>query len=136
MAEAEYRRLIALDGLAVQPRAPALRRAAKAHLPQLATSRSELERRFLFLCEAGGLALPETNTIVCGFEVDAVWRARRLVVELDGHAAHARPLVAERDRHRELALRAAGFGVRRYTWLQVTGEAAAVLADVRAGIEG
>ena len=44
--------------------------------------------------------------------------------------------VAERDRHRELVLRAAGFGVRRYTWLQVTGEAAAVLADVRAGIGG
>ncbi len=134
VAEAEYRRLVDVGDLAARPRAPVLRRAVRAHLPQLATSRSELERRFLFLCEATGLALPETNVMLCGFEVDAVWRERRLVVELDGHAAHGRPRAAERDRHRELVLRAAGFEVRRYTWLQVTADAAAVAADLHPAV--
>ena len=86
------------------------------------------------LDDAAGLALPESNVIIGGFEVDAVWRDRRLVVELDGHAAHARPLVAERDRQRELTLRAAGYGVRRYTWLQVTTDPAAVAADLHPAV--
>jgi hypothetical protein len=135
LAEAEYRRLIRLEDIAGLPRAPALRRAVAGHLPALATSRSELERRFLFLCEAAGLPMPKSNVIVCGFEVDAVWPNRRLVVELDGHTAHARPLAAERDRRRELTLRAAGYGVRRYTWLQVTADAGAVAADLRSAID-
>ena len=137
LAEAEYRKLLDLDELAHalgrgRRGSAALRRALDRHMPQLARVRSELERRFLELCERHGLPLPEVNVKVAGFTVDALWRAQRLVVELDGRAAHDGPSRAEADRRRELALRAAGFTVYRYTWHQVTREPQRVVADVRA----
>jgi very-short-patch-repair endonuclease len=94
-----------------------------------------LERRFLLLVERTGLPIPEMNAIVEGLMVDALWREAGVVVELDGHRAHARAAASERDRGRELALRAAGFTVLRYTWQQVSRECAAVIADLRAALE-
>lgn len=136
LAEADYRGL--LDAAAIErltgrgrPGATALREAVSLHLPQLAVTRSALERRFLLLVERSGLRTPEVNAVVEGLMVDALWRDARLVVELDGHVAHARPAAAERDRERELALRATGFAVLRYTWRQVTAEPERVITDVR-----
>ncbi len=63
--------------------------------------------------------------------VDALWRRQRVVVELDGHGAHGARAQFERDRKRELRLRADGLVVIRYTWRQVTGEAETVTADLR-----
>jgi very-short-patch-repair endonuclease len=61
--------------------------------------------------------------------------AERVVVELDGHESHAKPAAVERDRRRDLELRAAGFEVRRYTWQQVTRAPDAVVADLRTAID-
>jgi hypothetical protein len=108
----------------------ALRAALDRHMPQLARSRSVLEERFLALCETHGIPLPEMNAAVCGLTVDALWRAERVIVELDGHRAHGTPARAERDRRRELSLRAARFSVHRYTWQQVTEADRDVAADV------
>lgn len=139
LAEADYRGL--LDPPAIErllgrgrPGAGALRKALLLHLPQLAATRSLLERRFLLLVERRGLPLPEVNGVVAGLTVDALWRKPRVIVELDGHAAHARPSAAERDRNRDLALRGAGFTVLRYTWQQVTDEPDAVVADLGAAL--
>jgi len=111
-----------------------LRLALTHHLPSLAHTLSVLEERFLLLCEDAGVPLPEVNVLVAGLKVDALWRARRLVVELDGHDAHGYPAAAERDRRRELTLRDAGYDVRRYTWQQVTEQADRVIADLRTGL--
>ena len=58
--------------------------------------------------ERAGLPRPQTNVRLAGHEVDAVWRAQRLVVEVDGHAFHGSRAAFERDRRRDADLLAAG----------------------------
>ncbi len=98
---------------------------------ELAATLSELERRFLELCEAADVPLPEVNGRIGRMRVDAVWRTVGLAVELDGSAAHSHWAASKRDQQRELALRARGFQVIRYTWEQVTRRPDAVIADLR-----
>jgi very-short-patch-repair endonuclease len=74
---------------------------------------------------------PEVNATTAGLEVDALWRERRLIVELDGHRFHAHPAEVERDRDREPQLRSSGYGVVRYTWRQVAERPEAVIAELR-----
>ncbi len=114
------------------PGSAALRSALAQHRPELARTRSVLEERFVALCEAEGVPPPRVNASICGLTVDALWADRAVIVELDGHAAHATPSAAERDRRRELRLRAAGYQVVRYTWQQVTQEPGVVSADLQA----
>jgi hypothetical protein len=137
LAEAEFRRLVTLDELRGslgqgQRGSTALRRALDQHLPQFARTLSELEDRFLELCEAYGIEIPEVNARVCGFKVDALWRQRHVIVELDGQIAHGTPPAIERDRARDLRLRAAGYIVRRYTWHQITTQPDLVATDLEA----
>jgi hypothetical protein len=139
VAEADYRGLLDASAVAAvlgpgRPGSGALRKALKAHLPQLAETLSVLEERFLLLCESYGIPLPEVNAVVGGLKVDALWRGSRTIVELDGHEAHAGPSAAERDRARELVLRTAGYRVLRYTWQQVTKQADVVAADLRVAL--
>jgi hypothetical protein len=136
LAEADYRRLldvVALQRLAGRgrPGSGALRQALEAHRPDLARTRSELEQRFVELCIRGHIPPPELNVTVCGLMVDALWRDQRLIVELDGRAAHGTQAQLARDHERDLRLRAAGFRVLRYSWRQVTRAPALVLADLR-----
>ena len=51
---------------------------------------------------------PAVNVSVAGFEVDAVWPDRGLVVELDGYAFHRTRAAFERDRVRDAKLQLAG----------------------------
>jgi very-short-patch-repair endonuclease len=93
-----------------------------------ALTRSEAERRLLDLVREAGLPRPETNVKVDGCEVDLLWRAQRLIVEVDGYAFHGGRAAFERDRRRDAALQAAGYRVVRFTWRQITGEPHAVVA--------
>jgi very-short-patch-repair endonuclease len=134
--EADYRRrLDAPAALAICTRgrdgSAALKRALEHHLPEHARANGELEARFLQLCRRAGLPAPQVNVRVAGVLVDVFWPEHRLVVELDGVAAHATPAGLHRDRDRDLRLRAAGVRVVRYTWRQVTGEPERVIADLR-----
>ena len=63
--------------------------------------------------------------------VDAVWEGSMVVVELDSRAAHGTPAAMEEDRRRDLALRAAGYTVFRYTWRQLTQQPDLVYVDLR-----
>ena len=139
LADAEYRGLLDPSSLqAVLGRgrrgSAALGAALDEHLPELAATRSELEQRFLLLCRERGIPAPEVNVLVGRFLVDAIWRDRGVIVELDGHATHAVAAAIERDRRRDLELRAAGYVVLRYTWRQVTREPERVAADLGAAL--
>ena len=108
-----------------------MRRALRRHLPKLAETWSQLEERFLLLCQSHRIPLPEVNARVGRFIVDALWRDEAVVVELDGAAAHGGWAAIKRDRERELTLRGAGYTVARYTWEQVTDRAVDVAGDLR-----
>jgi hypothetical protein len=93
LAEAEYRNLLDPEAVPAlikrgQPGSAALGLALDRHLPRLAKTRSVLEERFLGLCEAQDIPLPEVNVKVCGLMVDCLWRVRRVIVELDGKPGH------------------------------------------------
>jgi very-short-patch-repair endonuclease len=103
-------------------RGHAMLRAALAEYASLATSltRSSLEVAFLELLRRAGLPIPSTNVLVENREVDAVWSAAKLIVELDGWAYHRSRQAFERDRERDVALTEAGYRVIRFTHRQVT----------------
>jgi very-short-patch-repair endonuclease len=86
---------------------------------------------FLTIVDAAALPRPEINALVEGFEVDAVWRDRRLVVELDGRDTHSTPAAFERDRERDRVLQVAGWRPVRITYRQMRATPRAVEADVR-----
>ena len=136
LAEAEYLRLVTLDEVAAvlgrgRRGSAALRAALECHRPDLARTKSLLEEQFLLLCERHFLPRPRVNVWVAGWLVDAVWFEHKVVVELDGYGAHGTPARIEQDHRRDLALRAAGYTVLRYTWRQITQEPEAVIADLR-----
>ena len=106
-------------------------RALDIHWPDLARTRSRLERAFLCLCESGGLPRPQVNVKVCGYTVDCYWPQARVVVELDGGKGHSTERQVARDHSRDLVLRAAEIVVRRYAEAQVMYEGSAVLEDLR-----
>jgi very-short-patch-repair endonuclease len=108
-----------------------LTRALSLHRPEYARTRSPLEDLLLDLCRRHRLPFPEVNVNVCGYEVDALWREQRAVVEVDGGDGHASYGQMVRDRQRELELRRAGYSVLRFSWRQVTSRAREVAADIR-----
>jgi len=75
-----------------------------------------LEDAFLAFVDRYALPRPTVNQRVAGFEVDMLWRAKQLIVELDGRAVHDRSQSFEDDRERDAELTAAGFRVVRVTW--------------------
>src|SRR5262245_55689134 len=133
LAEGEYQRLLRLEdddrilgrGL---PGSANLHAAFELHRRQLAHTKSVLEERFLELCERYGIPIPDVNVEIAGFVVDAVWHRQRVIVELDGVAAHRHRL--QQDHARDLALRAAGYVVLRYTWQQIAEQPELVAADL------
>ena len=136
LAEADRLNLLAPDAIQThlgpgRPGSGRLRQALRLHLPELAATLSVLEERLLHLLADAGIPKPEVNATVGGLMVDALFRAERLVVELDGHEFHAGAAAAEEDRRRELRLRGLGYRVVRYTWRQITEHPGEVLDDLR-----
>jgi very-short-patch-repair endonuclease len=95
-------------------------------------TRTELERRMLALCRRHRLPRPEVNVKLDRFEVDFLWRDQRLVVEVDGWGSHRTRTAFEEDRARDARLEVLGYRVVRFTWRQLTAEAAAVAQTIRA----
>ena len=135
LAEAEYHykfdleRLTPIMALGL-PGTKTLRHAVALHQPELAGTRSWLERELLELCQELNLPTPLTNQPFHGFLIDAMWLDRRLAVELDGLRGHRTRAQLESDHQRDLMLRRHGFIVLRYTANQLKYQRAEVAADL------
>jgi hypothetical protein len=101
----------------------------------IGVTRSELEELFLVFLDDHGIPRPQLNVSVSldgrWVEVDCLWRAQRIIVELDGRHVHGTAAAYERDRARDRALAARGWRVVRVTWRQLHDEPAALAADLR-----
>jgi len=138
--EAEYQRLtdaLSLDDLVA--RYPN-RRGAKTIQRILAAgrigatwTRHDFEAGFIAFLDAAGLPRPRANFYVAAggrlHECDFVWPDQRLIVELDGYAAHRTRRAFEQDRAKTRALTVAGWRVIRVTPRQLGTE---LEADLRA----
>jgi very-short-patch-repair endonuclease len=94
-------------------------------------SRSELERRFVRLCQRHHLPSPRVNAPLLGYEVDFLWPFAKLVAETDGYDGHFGRESFEYDRRRDAKLAAAGYEVIRFTWRQVLERPGEVVAALR-----
>jgi very-short-patch-repair endonuclease len=85
--------------------------------PQL--TRTQQERLFRKAARAAGLPEPEMNAWVTHgggeeWQADALFRRKRLIVELDG-GSHRTPKAFEDDRHKDAVRQADGFRALRFT---------------------
>ena len=128
---AQIKRLVtARDIAGVIERAP--RRAGvpamRALLDEPAFTRSAAERRLAALLRAARLPVPIFNGKAEGYEVDALWRRERVVLEFDSYTFHATRGAQHRDRERTAALQRARYVVLRTTWVELTKQSHALIA--------
>ena len=124
LAELEYHFEIEADALLPvlrrgHPGSALLREAIRQHTPQLAKTRSELERVFADFLVERRFKLPEFNHPVGQSTVDAVYPDEKVVIELDGVQGHKAERRILRDHQRDLHRRADGFLPLRYHLAQI-----------------
>lgn len=95
-------------------------------------TRSELERRFLWLCGRHHLPRPAVNVPVGRMTVDFLWTEQELIVETDGYGSHRGRAAFEGDHARDLRLRTLGYDVLHFSARQVFDEPDRVIELVRA----
>lgn len=95
-------------------------------------TRSDLERAFLLLCRQHGVPKPQVNARIGSYKVDFLWPDAALIVETDGYRYHSGREAFEEDRRRDRELRRLGFTVLRFTYREMTEDAAAVVGALRA----
>ena len=78
-------------------------------------TRSGGEDAFIRFCRRHHLPVPLINVKVCGYEVDALFAAEKLIVEVDHPGTHGDPASLEADPVRDADLAAAGYLVVRVT---------------------
>lgn len=98
-------------------------------------TRSELERRFLWLCRRHQLPAPAVNARIEELTVDFCWVEQRFIVETDGYRYHSGREAFENDRARDLRLRALGYEVMRLSYRQVFSESVQVAAVLKDAID-
>ena len=90
-------------------------------------TRSGLEDAFQRFVERHGLPQPETNARLAGREIDALFAASGIIVELDDFATHGDRATFASDRERDVAHAGRGLQTIRLTADQLTAETAAIL---------
>ncbi|HTR73749.1 MAG TPA: hypothetical protein VMH33_00645 [Solirubrobacterales bacterium] len=138
--EADRLKLLRVPEVAVvYERGRGRRRARKRIKPLLDGERryvedtaSPLEDRFAEFVVAHHLPPPQTNVLVDGDEVDALWPATRLIVELDSWEFHSHREAFEKDRDRDTDHLLAGYRTIRVTHRRLADEPTRLAAQIRA----
>jgi very-short-patch-repair endonuclease len=101
-------------------------------------TRNDFEEAFLMLIDAYGLPRPRMNAdlAVRGrfFQLDALWEAERVAVELDSRSVHGTKKRFESDRQRDRILVAEGWRTMHVTWRALHEEPAEIIADLKAAL--
>jgi hypothetical protein len=117
--DGRHARLIHLDDLADvlarNPTNPGTKRLRHFLETEGGPTRSELEDRFVAFCTRYGLPTPLTNISVLGHEVDVLFPAERVIVEIDSWEFHRFRNSFEDDRNRDADLLAGDFVTIRLT---------------------
>lgn len=111
-----------------------LREAIRRYRPSPPVLRSDLERRFVEICDAAGLPRPAMNLSVEGYDVDAAWLDRGLVVEVDCYEFHRTRAAFETDRIRDATLQRVGLRVLRVTDLRIEDDPGGIGEDLRGAL--
>ena len=94
--------------------------------PETKRTRSEMERRFLRMCERADLPCPEVNvSLGVGnrtLKPDFLWRDAGLIAEADSRRYHDTDSAFQLDRRREQLFQLAGWRVTHCTWEQIEQE--------------
>jgi very-short-patch-repair endonuclease len=114
-----------------------LRQALAEIVDEPGLTASDIEELFLDICSRGRLPAPEVNRWLRvdggeAIKADFLWRAERLIVEVDGWTFHGTRSGFERDRRRDQRTRRAGWEQLRFTWRQLASEPGWVLETVGA----
>ncbi len=111
--DARHARVLHLDDLADvvarNPKHPGTRRLRRFVETPAGPTRSELEDAFLAFAQRHGLPAPVTNTYVLGHEVDVLFVAERVIVEVDSWEFHRFRSNFEGDRDRDADFLAGGY---------------------------
>jgi hypothetical protein len=144
IAEVARRRSLDLDRieqtLTRHPRRPGIAelRAALAAYQPSPHDKSGLERAFAdWLATLPHIPAPERNVRLAGrWEIDFLWRAQALAVELDGRPYHLLPADQERDRVKDVWLQRNAISIVRVTEFRFEHDRAGIEADLRHFLAG
>jgi hypothetical protein len=117
--DGQHARLLHLDDLADvldrNPKHPGTKRLKRFVEEPAGPTRSELEDEFLAFCKRYRLPTPVMNTDVLGYEVDVLFPAERVIVEIDSWEFHRLRDSFEGDRNRDADLLAGDYVTIRLT---------------------
>ncbi len=139
IAEVARRRSLKLEriaqAIARHPRHPGLRKLAAAldaYQPS-PEDKSRLERAFAaWLATRPEIPAPERNVkLARRWEIDFLWRAQSLAVELDGRPYHLLPADQERDRIKDVWLQRHAISIVRVTEFRFEHDLPGIEADLR-----
>jgi very-short-patch-repair endonuclease len=140
VADAHYRNLAREPELRIQLRRYPHRPGAQALRALLGLpggpqrTRSPAERDLLALLRRAGITGFECNARIGGYEVDFLWRDRRLAIEVDGYDAHSGRVAFERDRLKTATLNAEGMAVMPVTGRRIRDDPEGVLTRIVAAL--
>ena len=86
------------------------------------------------LLKAAGITGWTVNQFVSGYEVDVLFRAAKVAIEVDGFAFHSDADAFHRDRKKQNAIALVGYQVLRFTWLDLIEYPERVIAEVERAV--